>query len=388
MSPPRRTDAMQENLRMRNSDFFSHLSKDSPESLSREQVMQAIFDVIADGLMVFNKEKTVVMANEAAAKLACWQLDDLSREELKKNFQFFRDDAKTPVRVEEEPLEIALATKCASELEAYVASEHFPDKGAWMRAHAAPILDGQGQPIGAVTIFHDITERKRLERQRDCLVTLIAHDVKNHLAGSDMFFRLLAETMPGTDDGFNSFLADLREGNTRFLNMCDSLMEMSRANFFASADNLSSIRLTEVLKDAIESNRLLSEHSSVHVDFNDADEAYVLGLPQVVWQIFHNIILNAIQASTPNSSVEIRLARTSDKWRIQISDTGPGMTPEELAVLFDPARVAHHLPASSHSTGFGLYLSAMLIESQRGSITCQSVKNKGTTVMVSLPAAN
>jgi signal transduction histidine kinase len=61
------------------------------------------------------------------------------------------------------------------------------------------------------------------------------------------------------------------------------------------------------------------------------------------------------------------------------------MSPEKVRKIFDPARVAASAPLAVRSTGFGLYLTRLLVESHGGKISCRSEEGKGTTLTVELP---
>jgi len=64
------------------------------------------------------------------------------------------------------------------------------------------------------------------------------------------------------------------------------------------------------------------------------------------------------------------------------------MTEEQVASLFDRTRVASEIPTSVESTGFGLYLSRLILEAHAGTISCKSQLGKGTTFTVELPLPN
>jgi signal transduction histidine kinase len=107
----------------------------------------------------------------------------------------------------------------------------------------------------------------------------------------------------------------------------------------------------------------------------------------VINHIFHNIIQNAIEASPRDSVVSIAVSTPGSYVIVNVTDSGPGMTEEEVSSLFDPLKVAAHGPHTKRSTGFGLYLSSMLAEGQGGTIVCQSKPQHGTKISIKLPWA-
>jgi PAS domain S-box-containing protein len=372
-------------LSIKNKRYLQSVRSNSPDSDLRSEIVGAIFDSTADGIIVFDEQKRIVLANETAARISRWDLEDVSRDELRERFHYWSEDGKSILPIDEEPLEVAMREKRSHQLEAFVTGDSLPEQGIWVRANAAPILDEKGSVAGAVTIFHDITERVLLQRQRDCLVSLIAHDVKNHLAAESIFLNLFAGLYPDVLSGeMAEMVASLKSSNERFMMMTESLMELSRASFFAGSAPVQDVDLGPILDTAVAAHAVVALQKKVTARLTVPPELpLVHGLPAVIGQIFHNIVLNAIEASEPNSVVDIEAGKSaSGGVQVRIIDRGPGMTPEELQSLFDPKRVATHVKRTSHSTGFGLYLSAMLIESQGGTISCSSEPKKGTTVTV------
>jgi two-component system sensor histidine kinase VicK len=388
-SPTKDSDGINRKLDDRNRRYLNQLQRSGDPGDMRSKVISAMFDYIADGLIVFDEKLTIVLANHAAAQLARWDLEDVSRDELRRQYSFFKADATSPLPIDEEPIVVATREKRSCELEGYVTGSTLPESGVFVRAHAAPILDDNDTVIGGVTVFHDITERLRLQRQRDTLVALIAHDIKNHLGSVGSFLALLTELLPDNIDAeMVAFIAGLKRDSARFLEIANTFLEMSRERFFAEQAHHHRIDLLAVLKEVVGLNEFAASAKGVRLSLSIAcQNPKVNGIPAVVRQIFHNLLQNAVEACSNGASVEIHVSMERPEYvTVKVTDTGSGMTPEQVSDLFDPDRVVRHVPRTTHSTGFGLYLSAMLIEQMGGTISCTSEIAQGTTVMVVLPA--
>lgn len=379
-------DEMAQCLRSRNQRYLEFLEQSGDPAEIRSKVLAKILDSVADGLIVLDDKLSIVLANVAAARMAGWQLEDMSRDELRRNYQFFRKDGKTPLPFEEEPIVVATREKRTHEMEGFVVSRHLPGPGRWIRAHAAPLFDKSENILGGVTVFSDITERLRLQHQRDCLAALIAHDLKNHLAAEQMFFEFLKGDSKQLDVETLKIIESLEDASKKFLGIADSLLEVFRANFFSNTEGMQEVDVVALLPIAIEMSSLeaIRKHIAVKVEVADSCPKS-LGLPGVICHVFHNIIQNAVEVSTPNSEVNIFVDFDADRVFVKVTDSGEGMSPQALENLFSPARVAGKVPITGHSSGFGLYLSQMLIQTQGGNISCLSVLGEGTTLTVSLP---
>jgi signal transduction histidine kinase len=99
-------------------------------------------------------------------------------------------------------------------------------------------------------------------------------------------------------------------------------------------------------------------------------------------QVFCNLITNANQAMADGGKVMIAAARTDGVVRVAVSDSGPGITPETRARLFEPL-----FSTKAFGVGLGLAICKAFIEANKGTIEVESEPDKGTTVTVTLPAA-
>ncbi len=379
---------MSECLRTRNQRFLDLLKHSGDPADLRSKILAMILDSAADGLIVLDEKLTIVLANLAAARLASWQLDDMTRDELRRQYHFFIDEGRTPLPHDEEPIVVAIREKRAHEMVAFVVSEHLQGPGRWVRANAAPLFDDEGQLLGGVTVFTDITERVQLQRQRDCLAALITHDIKNHLAVEQMFLEdLLSVENMSRDD--LKLTDELKLAGKKFMRIADSLLEIFRADLFGGKQSVQVVDLVDLVKKAVTLSALESSNLGVSVEVHcDSGSTLVSAFPEVVCHVIHNLIQNAIEASTPYSVVRVEVSSSSHFVTVQVIDTGEGMTEREVTLLFRPPGAVGKASRSANSKGFGMYLSHMLIEGQGGRLTCTSAPGEGTTLTMTIPAAS
>jgi PAS domain S-box-containing protein len=377
---------MAQRLHNRNERYLEFLKQSGDPGDMRSKVLATIIDSVADGLIVLDDKLTIVMANLAAAELANWQIEDMTRDELRRQYKFFTDEGRTPLAHDQEPIVVATRERRPHETIGYVTSEHLPAPGRWVRSHAAPIFDEKDKLLGGVTVFTDITERVRLQRQRDCLAALITHDIKNHLAAEQMFLDDLCESQD-FDPEDKEIISNLQASSGKFRRIAESLLELFHLNVFGDKQSVQPVDLVSTLKKAIELSVLEATNRRVHVDEQFGEgHPVVRALPGAIFHVFHNLIQNAIEASSIDTAVSVVVSSTANAITVSIIDSGAGMSTEEIALLFSPPGMTGKTYRSATSSGFGLYLSHMLIDGQGGSLTCTSKQGEGTTVTVVLPA--
>jgi signal transduction histidine kinase len=111
--------------------------------------------------------------------------------------------------------------------------------------------------------------------------------------------------------------------------------------------------------------------------------------PDRLGQALDNLISNAIKYTPDGGTVTVRVRTTGNLLRCEVSDTGVGMTEEELAQAF----TRFFRAAGSHSStipgaGLGLAITKSIIENHRGNITLFSSMGEGTTAAITLPGAD
>jgi PAS domain S-box-containing protein len=347
----------------------------------------ALFSILrsmADPVMVFDKEQMTVLANPAAVEFAGFDLTGVSRSELRTRFRFF-DRQGNEFGEHEDAIVIAMREKQTVEMEARVTAKHLPPNGFWVRAHAAPVLDAEGEVAGGVTVFQNINDRINLQTQRDALGSLITHDIKNQLAAESTYLDMMQTGKLGTfTEKQRKMLQQLKIGNDKFTSLSTTLLEIYRADVFAI--EYSAIDVEALLGEIPDLNSKNANANGVSIVLEVPDNLpRIRGIATGWRQIIHNLVQNAITVSGSGQSVRITASLTPTSVLVEVSDNGPGMSPEEAAELF--SSTAKNKRYTTNSTGFGLYLCGLLVQAQAGRISCSSKLAQGTTVSVHMPFA-
>jgi PAS domain S-box-containing protein len=367
--------------------YVSRLVSNREELSAHAAVLEAILDSIGDAIAVFDTNGKILLVNSAAVKIIGSNPSSLNRSEVFSQYKIFHEDEITPVVEGETPYDIAMREGHTVRAENLVFGPNLPPEGIWVRISNSPIRNKNGEIIGSVLSFADITERKRLERQRNALATLITHDIKNHLAAQDITFAMLSSDFGANlDDSFRTLLSDLKAQNQKYLDIADTLLELYRSDLQQMESCRVAISIPEILKAAAEMNAKQAKAAGINIVVNTAqDIPAILGIPAALRQSFHNLIQNSIEVSQPGTTITVNAATATSYLLVTVTDQGPGMSPEQVSVLFDRRRVAGDIPTSQKSTGFGLYLARLIVEAHGGSLTCQSTLGEGTTFTIELP---
>jgi PAS domain S-box-containing protein len=252
------------------------------------------------------------------------------------------------------------------------------------------IIDPSGKYWGTVLTSHDITERKKLEQQllhSERLATIgemsakVAHEIRNPLSSISLNTELLYDEISNDNGEKKSDAENLIQS---ILNEVDTLTEMSD-------EYLRFARFPRLDTKPVSVNSVLIELSKF---FNKErlqrgialKENYAPDLPLIlldvnqIKQAFLNILKNSFEAMPEGGKLSISTRLKDNCIEVYITDTGSGISKEDIQRVFDP-----FYSAKVNGTGLGLALTMKTVEGHHGEIICKSTIDKGTTMVISFP---
>jgi PAS domain S-box-containing protein len=256
----------------------------------------------------------------------------------------------------------------------------------------SPMRDDAGEVVGLVAVGRDLTERRGLEAQLiqsakmaslGVMAGGIAHELRNPLGIISASGQLLLER---PDD------AQLRSECAQKIHAATQRASLIIENLLKFARPLGEQMREEVDVHAVlEETRALLAHQMTLQKVTlqkelQPDLPRVYGNPELLQQVFTNLILNACNAMPEGGTVTV-VTRASEAGQVEIqfSDTGRGIPPEHLPEIFDPFFTT--MPVGK-GTGLGLSISYSLIQQHQGTIEVKSQMGQGTTFTIRLPATD
>jgi signal transduction histidine kinase len=184
------------------------------------------------------------------------------------------------------------------------------------------------------------------------------------------------------------FLPRLRRAGNHVVQLLDDLLDFSRLTAGRLALEIEPVPVSRAIDDAIELALPLAEQHHVTIDREPASSLTVLSDATRLRQVLTNVITNAIKYQRdPNGLVTIRVDADDDDARIHVTDTGPGIAPDELARVFVAFDRMSAEGSGIAGAGLGLPLSLGLVRAMHGDITVTSEVGVGSTFTVTLPRA-
>ncbi len=256
----------------------------------------------------------------------------------------------------------------------------------------SPIVDHNHEVNGFFGVHRDLSDKKLLEKQlvhtqkMESIGTLaagVAHEVGNPLASISALVQVVLRT---TDDLFVKEKLELIKGQvTRISKIIRDLVDFSRPSNY----ELKLTDLNQILTESINITKVGKKAKDIEFEINLNEKIPLLPLiPDQIEQVFLNILLNAVDAIVEKESfygdkkIIITSNMDDDYATMQFTDSGKGMTDEELSKVFEPFFTTKR---EGIGTGLGLWISYGIIKSFEGKISVKSEIGVGSTFTIILP---
>ena len=239
--------------------------------------------------------------------------------------------------------------------------------------------------IGHVFILKDLTRIRALEleiKQKEKLAAVgilaagVAHEVRNPLSsikGYATYFSSLFDSQSDNKKAANIMAEEVDRVNR----VISELLEFARPIEL----ELKKTRIFELVDKALRLIKYEADPAGIKIISSVEPQ-----LPDVevdkdrLIQVLLNIFINAIQAMPSGGTLTVNVKARENMLQFEISDTGNGISPQDQANIFNP-----YFTTKKRGTGLGLAIAFKIIESHGGTITIESLKNKGTTFVISIP---
>jgi PAS domain S-box-containing protein len=277
------------------------------------------------------------------------------------------------------------------------------DRTVWIQATVTLLRNEAGQPRRIVGVVEDITEHLRLqeaEKGRDSaeaanrakseFLSRMSHELRTPLNAMLGFAQLLEldRRQPLSPDQ-RPWVGQIQQAGWHLLEMINDVLDLSRIESGNLKLHLEAVSLPDLLSATIAMVGADAERRGIRISSELADGSGVLmGDTTRVKQILINLLSNAVKYNTEGGRVHVATRlRDPDLVEIAVTDTGMGMTPQQLAELFQPFNRLGRERSAQQGTGIGLVISQRLAELMGGSLRARSIAGEGSSFILSLPCA-
>ncbi|MDY7079382.1 MAG: response regulator [Chloroflexota bacterium] len=344
---------------------------------------QSILTSIADGVVVNSAEGQTTMVNPAAERILEMPGEQLVGQDFCALFSVF--DAKS----REEVVAAMEALLNASALEVPKAFKMTLEiDGRVVHAHLSPVRTRREDFLGVVTILRDITKEVEADRAKSEFVSNVSHELRTPMTAIKGYTDLLhAGAVGPINDDQERFLAIIRNNADRLTALINDLLDISRVETGRVRFEPRPVQVGDVIADVVNALAVPAEAKHQTLTYE-----VVGGLPEVIGdrdrlnQVITNLVGNAIHYTPEGGEIELRSYLVEGAVRVDVRDTGIGITPDDLGHIFERFyRADDPLVQEAAGTGLGLSIARMFVEMHGGRVWVESEPGKGSTFTFILP---
>jgi two-component system phosphate regulon sensor histidine kinase PhoR len=351
--------------------IFYDLKQLDKQIAKRESGLQTIFSAMQDAVLVVDSDRRVVLANEAFRKL--FALPEIS--------------PGTPLldRVRDATLLRVIADAFGGGQP--VRSELAVD-GSQIELHAIATRNEAGEITGALVLFHEITELKKMDQVRRDFVANVSHELRTPLSILRGYIETLLESPATSREDLSRILGVMKRHSNRLDLLVEDLLTLAQLESANPNLQLGNVHLSSFFGEVIRDWEKKLANKQLKIIVHVSPDLTTIRADRVrLQEALYNLLDNAVKYSREHSEIMLMAQRRDQQIVLSVSDNGIGIGKEDLPRIFE--RFYRADKARSHDsvrgTGLGLAIVKHIAQLHGGHVEAESEIEKGTTIRVALP---
>lgn len=385
-----------------NARFTETLQKEIQERRRTEKMLKLVLDHIPAGVYWQDTQGNIQGANR-------WLLHDLAPPPMQGKEHLADQDAELEqlqgmVSINQLQQDDSLVIEQGHEIQNKNYYLHRNDDSyLWVELNKVPIRDEDQNITGLLGTYRDITGRKLMmeellhakenaeqaNRAKSSFLASMSHELRTPLNAIQGYTQLMEMDEDDLTEEHVESLQEIRKASNHLLQLIDEILDLSKIEAGRIDLKIEPINPIPVIQESLTLNKHLADRFSISVKklFPENLNISVLGDGRRVKQILLNLVSNAIKYNHDQGEVKISMEQIDKQFKIHVTDTGYGLTSDQLARLFQPFERLGMDSSTRQGTGIGLVISQKLAEAMHGTIEVASIPGEGSTFSLVLPLA-
>ena len=333
-----------------------------------QTLSNAILNSLADGVVVIDDSNHVVMMNPVMENLLDWPLENALGSDADSVLPIKRKDRETFLRAVQKggkppPIKVTL-------------------KDRTLDVNIRPISGDNGQSMGTVLAWHDITELARVDQMKTEFISIVSHELRTPLTSIKGYVDLVLDGDAGEINHLQQeFLEVVQQDTNRLAALIEDMLNISRIESGRVTLQLQPLGILDLMESVVASLRTLINEKDMQINMDAGPTPITFrGDRDRLTQVLTNLLSNAIKFSPPGSRIGVSATKKGRYLQVDVSDDGLGISREDMERLFTKFfRSDNAATRETGGTGLGLAIAKSLVELQGGKIWATSELGKGST---------
>jgi signal transduction histidine kinase len=270
------------------------------------------------------------------------------------------------------------------------------------------VRNSEGEAVGVAAIAQDITDRRRLEQEReeftnelevrnerlleldrlkDEFVALVSHELRTPLTSIRGYLELVLDGEAGeVTDEQRQFLGVVERNAHRLLDLVGDLLFLAQIEAGKLSLEVGAVDLAAVAAESVETARPLAEEKEITLTLATSPLPLLAGDRVRLGQLLDNLVSNAVKFTPQGGRVDVRASSSREHAILEVRDSGMGIPADEQEHVFERFfRTTRATEQAIQGTGLGLAISNAIVHAHGGRITLASDDGEGATFRVTIP---
>ena len=351
-----------------------HLQEEIEEVTRSRDRLEAILRAMVEGVLVTDVSGRVTVANRAVRELLELDVNPIGRtiSEIIRNADLI-----------EAVQQVSEGALCAT-----MEIRTLGGNPRTLQVEVAPMPQGGSRSGGVVTVFSDITERKRTEEMRRDFVANVSHELRTPLSAIKGAAETLLDGALDNPKFSRKFTETIQRHTKRLESLVLDLLDLARLESKDADTTLEEIQVQSLVQTSLAAVTDLATVRGVTLEQHISPGADKLrGDRRQLEQALINLMENGIKYTESGGKVTIRVSKDGPHSRLEITDTGIGITAEHLPRIFERFyRVDKNRSRELGGTGLGLAIVKHVAQAHGGRVEVKSFPGRGSTFVLIIPS--
>ena len=338
--------------------------------------LDGILKSIGDGLIVTDLDNRVVLMNRAVEEMLGVRLSEVLGQPIE-------------LAIKEESLRERIVATLKKRMTGHAFDFELPDAESEypriMRARTSVILNKENQQSGIITIIHDVTHEREVDRMKTEFISTAAHELRTPLTSIQGFSEILMTRDDLDEAEREKFLGHINRQAGNLAAIINDLLDISRIESGRGfALDLEACDAGEAIQSILKTYLSNPKNHSFKVSLPKKSQQLIVDKEKMA-QALENLVSNAVKYSPAGAEIKVSGEVRKGWYDIIIEDEGIGMTAEQLGHIYDKFYRADSSNTAVEGTGLGMSIVKAILDAHGGKIDIMSKVGVGTKVTVSLP---